>query len=552
LTSARARLGRSLDPPTLLLAAAIAVSAGLLIELGSDLTFLLDEWDFLLHRTGHGLGVLLEPHNEHPVIAPLLIWKAIQATIGIDSVTPYVVASTAAFVTSVALLFVYLRRRVGPWLALAGAVAVLFLGAAWEDLLLPFQIGYFGSMACGLGTLLALERRDSAGDRLACALLVLALTFSSLGLAFVAGAALEVGLRDDRRRRAYIVAVPLVLYALWWLGWGHEAESRLSFDAASNSLSYVLDGLAASIASLLGLTSVEAGATPTVSLDWGRPLLVLALIVATAVLAARGSIRRGVAVVAVVALAFWLLAAVNGSLVRAPTESRYQYVGVILVMLVAAQLTRGLRPGRATLALVFALVGLSALGNLLALRNSHRDFLTPWAEAVRGGLAGLEAARDTVDPGFLLTRENSGRDYAGLVDAGSYLGAVDAYGSPAYDESELPAAPETARLAADKVNAAALGLGFEPLRGPPSRDCLRAPGNGGRARVLTLPAGGAVLDLARGGARARLRRYASESFPVELGTLPSGASRLEIPADRSDEPWELELAVAGPVRVCRA
>ena len=40
--------------------------------------------------------------------------------------------------------------------------------------------------------------------------------------------------------------------------------------------------------------------------------------------------------------------------------------------------------------------------------------------------------------------------------------------------------------------------------------------------------------------RARLRRYASEEFPVELGAVPAGSSRLAIPSDRSDEPWELE------------
>jgi hypothetical protein len=551
LTTAAARRGPALDAPALLLGAAIAVSAGLLIELGSRLTFLIDEWDFLLHRGGHGLGVFLEPHNEHPVIAPLLIWKAIQATLGMDSMTPYVVASLVAFITSVVLLFVYLRRRVGPWLALAGAVLILFLGAAWEDLLLPFQIGYFGSTACGLGMLLALDRHDSNGDRLACVLLVLALTFSSLGLPFAAGAALDIGLRDDRWRRAYVVAVPLLLYALWWLGWGHVAESRLSLDAASDSLSYVLDGLSASIASLFGLISREVGGTVTVALDWGRPLLVLALIAAGVVLAARSSIRRGVAVVAVIALAFWLFAAVNAGLGRAPTESRYQYVGVVVIMLVAAELASGLRPGRGALALVFAVLGLSLLGNLLALRASHRDVLTPWAQAVRGGLAGLEIARDTVDSGFLLTRENSDRAYFDLVDAGSYLAAVDAFGSPAFNEAELQTAPAIARRAADKVIAAALGVAVAPLPERPSGRCLRSVGNRGTPRVLPLPPGGAALELGPGGGQARLRRYASEEFPVELGAVPAGSSRLAIPSDRSDEPWELELVAEGPVSVCR-
>ena len=87
-----------------------------------------------------------------------------------DSALPFRVVSIAIFLASVAVLFVYLRRRVGEWLALAGAVLILFLGAAWEDLLWPFQIGYFGSMASGLGMLLALDaaiarRRPSSPAR---------------------------------------------------------------------------------------------------------------------------------------------------------------------------------------------------------------------------------------------------------------------------------------------------------------------------------------------------------------------------------------------------
>ena len=45
-----------------------------------------------------------------------------------------------------ALLFVYVRRRVGEWLALAGVLPILFLGPAWDDLLFPFQISFFGSV----------------------------------------------------------------------------------------------------------------------------------------------------------------------------------------------------------------------------------------------------------------------------------------------------------------------------------------------------------------------------------------------------------------------
>src|SRR4029077_12978819 len=121
-------------------------------------TFLLDDWEFLLYRRDFDAGAVLDPHGEHIVALPGLIYKALQATVGMGSARPYRAASTALFLSSAALLFVFLRRRVGDWPALAATAIVLFLGAAWEDLLWSFQMTYFGSMAAGLGALLALER----------------------------------------------------------------------------------------------------------------------------------------------------------------------------------------------------------------------------------------------------------------------------------------------------------------------------------------------------------------------------------------------------------
>ncbi len=224
------------------------------------------------------------------------------------------------------------------------------------------------------------------------------------------------------------------------------------------------------------------------------------------------------------------------------------FIGVVLLLLIAAELLRGVRPGRTALIVVFACSGLATLGNLAALRDAFRN-LEGYPAVVRGGTGGLEIARDPVEPEFLLTAENSDFDYFTLVDAESYLSAVDEFGSPAYSVDELPSAPESARAAADKVVASALGLEFEPLNGPLPAACLSSSAGGHEPRVLELPTGGAAFALPPG-AEGRLRRYASESFPVEIGALPEGESLLEIPTDRSSEPWELELTAAGPVTVC--
>ena len=312
---------RRLATPPVLVGALAAASATLLLVWQSRLTFFIDDWDLLLGRRGFNAHVFLDPHNEHIIIAPTAIYKAIQATLGMDSLLPYAVVATAAFIASAILLFVYLRPRTGDWLALAGTALVLFLGAAYEDLLTPFQVGYFGSMAFGLGALLVLERRGRAADAWTCVLLVLSLTFSELGVPFIIGVAVLIALDRGPWRRAYVVAIPLVLYAIWYLGWGHTAVSHFSFHNVANSPAYALDGFASSVGSLLGLS------TPPITggsggLDWGRPILVGLIVLAVLRLwrlkrfpaTLWGPLAIGVS---------WLLTAANTSAERAPTASRY-------------------------------------------------------------------------------------------------------------------------------------------------------------------------------------------------------------------------------------
>ncbi len=62
-----------------------------------------------------------------------------------DSPRPFQLAAVTMFLASIVVVWLYLRRRVGGWLALAGVLPVLVLGPAWDDLLFPFQISFFGS-----------------------------------------------------------------------------------------------------------------------------------------------------------------------------------------------------------------------------------------------------------------------------------------------------------------------------------------------------------------------------------------------------------------------
>jgi hypothetical protein len=537
----------------ILLALAVAGSGALLIAWGSHVTFLIDDWNLLLNRRGFDSHVLLDPHARHLIIGPMLVYKAIQATIGMESSVPYDAAAIIAFLASAVLLFVYVRRRVGDWVALAAVLPILFMGSAYEDLLTPFQIGYFGSVAFGIAALLAIEHSDSRGDLIACAALVASLAFAEIALAFAAGVAVAIALQRGSLRRLWVPAVPVLIYALWYPTFGQSGArlgpSGFSLTNVANSPAYVLDGFASSVGSLLGLGEpVFFGGTG--GLEWGRPILVALLAVAVAwIVRSRSPRLIWTLVPLVVGLSFWFLTAANYSLGRQPYASRYQYLGAVFVLLIAASLAAGWRPGwRGTLA-ALAVGVTAAAGNVRILHQGYRA-LADSSETVRGGLAGLEIAADRVNPDLVLTPENSDFNYFTLVEAGPYLSAANDFGSPAYSESELVSAPEGARVAADKVLTAALPITLRRAPAATPGSFTTWAGTGSEAPIVTLPSGGASLSGSPGGqVSLALRRYANESFPVDLGTL-RGRTQLVIPTDRSTRPWQLRLEASRPVTAC--
>lgn len=548
-TAGRTRL------PWALLAIGIAVSGVLLVTWRTHLTFFIDDWDLLLHRRGFNADAFLNPHARHLIAGPAVLWKAIQATFGMESQLPYAVASTTAFLASVVLLYVYLRARVGDWLALAAVLPVLFMGTAYEDLLNVFQICYFGSMAFGLGALLAFERGDTRGDVLTCVLLIGSLAFAEIAFAFAAACAVAIALDRGPWRRIWVVLVPGLVYLLWYIGWGETGASTLSFENVATSPAYILDGFASSLASLFGFgTPILLGGNG--GLDWGRPLLVALGAVAAWGLIERPRDRSRVLIPLAAGLAFWLLTAANAGLGRPPDASRYQYVGGVFLLMMAADYLAGQLPGwrpdwrswRA-LAPVFVVAALATAGNYSTLHDAYGAYRGATA-IVRSDLAALEIAQDTVDPGFVLTPENSDFEFFGYVVAGPYLSAADKFGSPAYSEAQLARAPESARVAADKVLAAALPISLKPAPSTTGKGCRAIGPPAGARPIVSLPPGGAVLEAPRGvRAELGLRRFASASFPVHVATL-RGAARLDIPRDRSGRPWELQVSATGKVTVC--
>ncbi len=544
---------RRLPPaPQLLLAAAVVCSGALLIALGSRLYFYIDDWDLLLHRPGFNADAFLTPHVGHNDVSLVAIYKLLQETFGMDSITPYVVVAVLCFLASAVVLFAYLRTRVGDWLALAGAVWILFLGSAHQDLLIPFQTSFFVPVACGLGALLALERDGPRTDAFACGLLIFGLTFNGLGLAFLVACAIVLGFDRRRLGRLWVVAVPAALYCLWYLAYGHDdPQTNPELQDLAVAPFFILDGFASALSALFGLATPRDETTLT-PVDWGRPLLAAFAAIAIAIAVRLRRLTPGLWAAVGAGLTFWLLIAVNADEFRQPTFSRYMYPGAIFVLMIAAELLRGVRPRPGAVVGVFAVITVAVVGNLEALRQDYNTRL-PSTAVIAGGLGALDIAADTADPALVLDESNSDFAYYGLIDAGSYLAASREYGSLGYSPAELESAPERGRVAADKVLATALRLQVRPpaVR-PPDAGCTQVAREDADPETITLPPGGATIRVAPGAeAELALRRYATESFPIDAGAVAGGdAVELAIPTDRSDRPWQVQVGGAGSFAVC--
>jgi hypothetical protein len=552
--------------------AVAAIGAGAyIVVLGSKLSFLLDDWTYILDRRGFDLDTFLQPFNEHLVAADVAIWKLLVALFGIGSTLPYRLVSTAMLLLSAWFLFVWVRRRIGARPALFATVPVLFLGAGFEDLLWFSSISFLGAAACGLGMLVALDRGDRAGDRLACVWLTASMLFSSLWLAFAVGAAADVALRRLERPwrpRAYLVTIPVVLYAIWWLGWGHSAESALSFANLAGTPRYVFDSIAAAIAAVLGLAIPVASTTAPNGLDWGQPLAVAAIAIAGRRVYRLQRVPTSLWVVLAIGMTFWILGGLDLKAGRTASASRYQVPGVIFLVLVAVELLRGVEFGRRLLGPATAILAAAVISNVVFFHQASESFLST-SQIERADLAAVEITRDTVDPEFFLDEPLAGTPYLHL-DAGSYLSARDHFGSPAYTSAQLAGSPEPARLHADNVLAAILAIELKAAPAPPpaggdttvadatgpaevpAAGCVRVPG-GPESPLLRLPRGGVLLGATGGPIEdLRLARFATDEPSVDLRTaIPAGAGgELKIPRDRSDVPWRLRLDTGATATIC--
>jgi hypothetical protein len=258
--------------------AALTVSAAIL-WLSRGFNFYFDEWTFILSSPDWTWTTFLQAHNGHPVLLPRLIYAALLGTVGMHSYLPYMAALLILHATAALLLFELVRRRSGDLIGLACAALLLVLGAGWENLLWAFQLAFVGSVAFGLGTLLAVDAAPSRSRMpIAAALLLASIMFSGIGLFFGVAAAVALFLQPDRRRDLLWLAPVAIAFGAWYLTLGRSDDSASPGFAAANLPVlpfYVLWGLGTSVAGLFGQGGVVGPVTLVlaaiaVGLAWRR------------------------------------------------------------------------------------------------------------------------------------------------------------------------------------------------------------------------------------------------------------------------------------------
>jgi hypothetical protein len=530
----------------LVLGVAMALSAALRLRLTRGTTLYFDEVSFFVSNRGFDPHVLLSPHNGSLVLVPRLIYASVFKLFGADYLV-FRILEVAGVLSVAGLFFAVAKRRVGAPAALALSVALLFLGSAWFVTLTPLGIQHAYSLAAGLGAILAVERGDRRGDLVTCALLVISVAGFSIGLAFLAGIAVSVLLRDDRRSRLWVFLVPLTLYAVWLVTAPQGTElggvGRLHLSNALLIPVGIADAAATVSAALLGLSYQFSTGPSDIDSSWGPVVAALAA-VALVLRLRRGNIPVSLWTSLAIAIAFWVSTALVTGLGRSPITSRYVYAGAVALLLVATDAARGIRPSPAALLAIYAAGAISVATNLAQLRDGGHLARTDGAH-LRAQLTALELARDRVDPGYVPQA-----DPLHLLGfrAGPLLAASDRNGSFAFSLPGLRGQPEDGREVADSTLAGALDLRVSSATTPPAGRGCRRHGRSEATDIILRPPGALLRsDVPQ---RVTLRRFAV--IPTaKVGSLSPGQSAVvRIPADRAAAPWHAWLTPARPVTVC--
>lgn len=518
----------------------MVTAAALIVYWGRGQWFSSEDLNYGVRLATEPLGhaLLHPPPNKYLIAFPLLVYKGLFEAFGMHSYVPYRITGIVLVLLCSGLFFALLRRWLPDRFALPPTLLILFFGSGWEVMATPIRIPSQIALAAGLGMLLVLECRDRRGDLAAMVLLGISLASHPVGISFAAAGGVMIILSSrDGWRRLWVIAVPGVLFAAWWLFLRPPELPSFVPNRPADVFVFVRQSWVALTAAVSGLFGVIK--EPSYA---QAPAKAAAVALGLLILLGIGYGRKRIppifwaALVGLIVLMATTRLSPAGFL-RVPNESRYLYPEAFFLLIALGALAGALKLPSWVLWAGSAVLLVSMWPNIDRLHDGARGF-SQGSEIYRVQWSAAEIAEPNAVPGY--------RPDNLSPHASDYFAAVRAYGRAGFTASALAGKSEELRQLADANLAAALGLELVPSARPArGHDCRSASGE------VTLPSGGAWLDL-RGikGMNLRLWRFADR--PTVLLPPPAGAegADLRIPPDQSALPWRMLVPPGGSIRMC--
>jgi hypothetical protein len=547
-----------------------------------------------------GHAMLYPPPDKYLIAPALLLYDAMFETFGLAADLPYRIVVTGLVLLCGGLFFALARRRIGDLLALPPTFLLLFFGAGWETVLTAMRIPSLIAVSAGLGTLLALNRRDRLGDLGGAIMLWISVSSHPVGLSFLAASVVLVAARPSPQRwlSIWVPAVPAAWFAAWWFFLRIPGPAAVFPTQPGDVVAFAADSWTTLVASISGLAGVLAHPVfdQTVA-QLTAAVLAGGILVGLALRHHRVPATLWATLAALIVLLMSTRLAPNGAL-RTPDSERYLYPAGVLFLLLMTEVAAvvQLRRWGAVTATLILFVGL--VYNLDTLRDGGAEARTD-SEIAAGEYTAYEIAGSRLQPGF--------RPGELALTAGTYVEAAQAYGSAAVSRSELAHGPLLMRQAADHSLAGSLGIALRPAptaapirrRGPRVDRVLSGRTSDGSGCVRLLPPavpapGQPMITVDPSPSPNRILKAAIRGEPVkpiptvpelaelsirggELGiragsnigriavllgqfALPPSAqldrvhggpqARVRLPRGGLSRPWAVTIAASNPVTVC--
>lgn len=188
-----------------------------LLYLGSLQWFFFDEWDIIWQP--EAARRFVEGHNGHWSAVPIAVWSLIQHLFGLSSYVPFLAIATLTHLTTAHLLWrILLRTGANGWISTFLTTVFIFFGAASENLLWAFQMGFVGAIAAAFGAILIAMRKHlgvRSGIFIATLLTVGAAT-SGTALPFFVTVAAILFFHHGVRVALLTLAAPTAIYLTWF------------------------------------------------------------------------------------------------------------------------------------------------------------------------------------------------------------------------------------------------------------------------------------------------------------------------------------------------